>query len=129
MWKGLLLALNQALDKRSVDLLLFLRKTEGNNIEYSGDGLLQFAGLISSGLVEIELGSHYAMTPAAFGQHAGVDTMYHPVPHSPRMFSLVRLSDRGSSLLDAWLEGDESKFVELVSVSNKSTGEPSPDAG
>jgi len=36
-WKSLLLALNNALDRRSLDLLLYLREMHGKDIEYSGE--------------------------------------------------------------------------------------------
>jgi hypothetical protein len=45
-WKGLLLALNQAFDQKSMDLLLYLTK-QFDGTTYSGDGVLQFAGLIA----------------------------------------------------------------------------------
>src|SRR5436853_5196339 len=52
-WKGILHALNHAFSKESMDLLLFLAKPSFENIWYTGDGVLRFAGLIAAGLVEI----------------------------------------------------------------------------
>lgn len=125
-WKSLLLALNHALDRRSLDLLLYLRKMGGKNIEYSGDGLLQFAGLVASGLVEFDIRTHHALTPPANIRMGGMDVMHHPVPHSYSMYAIVRLTVRGNNLLAAWLSGDEHKFIEVVSEANVSTAGPFP---
>ncbi len=53
LWKGLLIALNQAFDRQGMELLLFLYKTNANQLWYSADGVLSFAGLIGAGLVVI----------------------------------------------------------------------------
>jgi hypothetical protein len=50
-WKGMLAALNNAFDRESMDLLLYLWHTKDKDIWYSGDALLRFAGLIAAGLV------------------------------------------------------------------------------
>lgn len=52
-WKGLLHALNHAFNKESMDLLLFLSHEGIENVWYTGDGFLKFAGLVAAGLVEI----------------------------------------------------------------------------
>lgn len=51
-WKHLLLALNQAFDARLVDLLLALKRLE--RVWVSGDGVLQCAAGIASGLIKVE---------------------------------------------------------------------------
>ena len=51
-WKHLLLALNQAFDTRLIDLLLTLYKLK--RVWVSGDGVLQCAAGISSGLISVE---------------------------------------------------------------------------
>ena len=52
-WKGMLHALNHAFSCESMDLLLYLSQSGIKKIWYTGDGFLQFAGLVAAGLVEI----------------------------------------------------------------------------
>src|SRR6266404_562227 len=52
MWKGLLVALNHAFSKESMDLLLFLHQRGDSPHWYTADGVLRFAGLFAAGLVE-----------------------------------------------------------------------------
>ena len=132
LWKGLLLALNQAFDRHSRELLLFLRQTKGQEIWYSGDGLLQFAGLIAGGLVTFKAEKQYAYTQAANVKWGSTDVYHHPTPHSPTIQIQVELTDKGLLLVEAWLKGDEARFRELVSgPPNGSTAEPgaAPDRG
>jgi hypothetical protein len=49
-WKILLLSLNEAFDRKAIDVLLTLRKIQ--KITLRGEGILEIAGLISSDLVE-----------------------------------------------------------------------------
>lgn len=49
-WKTLLVGLNEAFDKKSVDILLALRKI--STISLRGEGILEISSLIASGLVE-----------------------------------------------------------------------------
>src|SRR5438105_4200809 len=49
VWKMLLLSLNEALDRRSIDQLLALDKL--GQLQVSGDGVFACAGLTASGLV------------------------------------------------------------------------------
>src|ERR1700716_1485779 len=53
LWKGLLVALNQAFDRESMDLLLYLNHHQAQHLWYSGDGVLRFARLIGRGLAKI----------------------------------------------------------------------------
>jgi hypothetical protein len=122
LWKGLLLALNQAFDRHTRELLLFLRHTKGQEICYSGDGLLQFAGLIAAGLVRFDVHKEYAYTQAASAKWGGMDVYHHPILHSPTIVVQVELTERGSLLVEAWVRGDEARFRELVS--NAPSGAP-----
>ena len=115
LWKGLLQALNQAFDRHSLDLLLFLHKTKGAEIRYSGDGLLQFAGLIAADLVTFKAETQYAVTQAANVKMGGIDMYHNPIPHSPTMQIEVVLTNKGTLLLEAWLEGNEGKFRDQFS--------------
>jgi hypothetical protein len=85
----LLLAVNEAFDRRSVDLLLALDTT--GMLFVSGEGVLECAGLIAAGLV----------AKLQFGV-AG------PVP----AYS-VNLTDRGRAFVAAWKRGDQRAAVRL----------------
>jgi hypothetical protein len=115
LWKGLLLALNQSFDRHSRELLLFLQQTRGQEIWYSGDGLLQFAGLISAGLVKFKTEKRYAYTQATNTKWAGMDVCHSPIPHSPTIVIHVELTEKGALFVEAWMQGDEARFRELVS--------------
>ena len=52
-WKGMLHALNHAFNRESTDLLLYLAHPGMENVWYTGDGFLRFAGLVAAGLVEV----------------------------------------------------------------------------
>jgi hypothetical protein len=101
-WKGLLVALNHAFDRRGMELLRFLYETRNNPVPlwHSADGVLQFASLIAAGLVR--LADQTAATPWQL----------------PESRHQVVLSERGSQLIEAWMAGDEKKYLELV----KATG-------
>jgi HNH endonuclease len=101
-WKGLLVALNHAFDRRGMELLRFLYETRNNPVPlwHSADGVLQFASLIAAGLVR--LADQTAATPWQL----------------PESRHQVVLSERGSQLIEAGMAGDEKKYLELV----KATG-------
>jgi hypothetical protein len=104
-WKGILHALNYAFNKESMDLLLYLAKPSFENIWYTGDGALRFAGLIAAGLVEI----------AAHQQSVGVSWGKDGLPTTPPTTALrFRLSEKGRVLVDAWLAGDETAYERAV---------------
>ena len=88
-WKMLLLAVNEAFDRRSVDLLLMLDVV--GMVFVAGEGVLECAGLIASGLV-------------AKGQYS--------VAGSIPAYS-VSLTDRGRALVAAWKKGDQGAAVGL----------------
>ena len=116
-WKGMLIALNNAFDRESMDLLLYLWHTKSQDIWYSGDGLLRFAGLIAAGLVSFQTEITYARTPFHnVDMHGIKNVLVQPIPHSPQMVvKKIELSDRGEHLVDAWRNGDEAKYRELLS--------------
>ena len=119
-WKGILHALNHAFNKESMDLLLFLSKPSFENIWYTSDGGLRFAGLIAAGLVEIaesqfSVGVRYGSKDSA--------------PTSPPTTALrVRLSDKGRALVESWLAGDEQAYVRALSQANNGV-QPTPASG
>lgn len=104
LWKGLLVALNQGFDRQSLDLLLFLHKSQAIQIWLSGDGLVAFAGLIGAGLVAI------AETNWSFRAPGDPGRMFHQSSHK------LSLTEKGKLLVEAWLAGNEYQFRQLVSV-------------
>jgi len=118
-WKGILHALNHAFSKESMDLLLFLAKPSFENIWYTGDGVLRFAGLIAAGLVEI------AESQFSVGVRYGNNS----APTSPPTTALrLRLSAKGRVLVESWLAGDEEAYVRALSQSNHGV-QPTPASG
>jgi len=97
-WKGLLLALNHAFDRRGMELLRFLYMTKDNPVPlwFSADGVLQFANLIASGLVE--LGEQKAASPWQL----------------PESRHRVVLNETGMALMEAWMADDEKKYLQLI---------------
>ena len=102
LWKGLLVALNQAFDRKGLELLLLLSSSPRNALWFSSDGLLHFAGLMGAGLVEIR----------------STETTF-MAPNEPKKFTQtthnLQLTKKGKLLLDAWLSGDENRYRELIS--------------
>jgi hypothetical protein len=83
-----------------MDLLLYLSYPGVENIWYTGDGFLKFAGLVAAGLVEI------AEAQFSVGVRYG-----NRAPTSPPMTAVrVKLSDKGKLLVDCWLKGDETQY-------------------
>ena len=100
-WKGMLHALNHALNRESMDLLLFLTGHSIENIWYSSDALLRFAGLIAAGLVDI-INSRFA---------EGVRWGLWPPTSPPTTALRLRLSNKGRLLVDSWPQGDQEAYV------------------
>jgi len=90
-WKFLLLALNEAYDRRSVDLLLTLDKL--GKMLCSGDGVVNFAPLIASQLVSCSGGGQ--VTPLDLTKYA-----YY-----------LSLSEKGIAFVSAWKAGDQKTAV------------------
>ena len=107
LWKGLLVALNQGFDRQGMELLLFLHRTKDNQLWYSADGILKFAGLIGAGLVIIAETDITFMAP-------GERRKFTQTSHK------LSLTQRGILLVEAWLAGNEEKYRELISA--RSTG-------
>ncbi len=106
-WKGILHALNHAFNKDSIDLLLFLyaMKDEEDDIWYSSDGILRFAGLIAAGFVglaETATGDGMQSRPGFLGG------TYYTIP--PMTAHRVSLTEKGRAFVKAWMQGDENAF-------------------
>jgi hypothetical protein len=110
-WKGLLHALNHAFNKESMDLLLYLAKPSLENIWYTSDGALRFAGLLAAGLVEI------AESQFAVGVRYG---KMGPPTSPPTTSVRVALSPKGRSLVASWLAGDEGKYLAYITGTSTS---------
>jgi hypothetical protein len=96
----MLIALNAAFGVRVMDLLLFLHFTADKVLWHSADGVLEFAGLIASGLVEIT--QETVATPMQISQSS----------------HRVALTPRGQLLVDAWLAGDEGQYRQALTRGN-----------
>jgi len=91
-WKFILLSLNEAFDRKSIDILLAIKIQ--TSIRLSGEGLLDCASLIASGLIKVETYSMYNFSP------------------SPGAFYYrVSLSDKGNSFVDGWIAGNQTEAI------------------
>jgi hypothetical protein len=86
-----LLSLNEAFDRRSVDLLLALDKVK-DGLLVSGDGVLTCAPLVASEMVQIE--------PIYHEVGDGLDAVYH-----------VDLTNKGRAFVHAWKRGDQAAAI------------------
>lgn len=116
LWKGLLVALNEAFDRRARDLLLFLWYTAGQRLWYSGDGALQFAGLIAAGLVTLRSEPISVTKPSTDTSRFSLAAVYAGRDEIGLKIS-IELTDRGKLLVQAWLSGDEAVFRSALSTS------------
>ena len=99
-WKGLAIALNDAFGRKGIDLLLFLhsQRDSGVPMVFSGDGVLQFAQLITANLVKIGSSSYTRGAPGltAASSHQ------------------LALTSRGEHLVEAWSASDQRAFEHIV---------------
>lgn len=101
-WKGMLVSLNHAFDRRAMDLLWFLRQNRGEGYWFSTDTIVEFIGLLAAGLVEFTT-KNMTMDMACISQH--------------RFY----LTTRGEMLVDAWLAGDEKAYISMLSQGAESS--------
>lgn len=94
-YKAMLVALNGAFDHEAIDLLIFLLRMPNKNMIFSSDGVLRFARLIASGLVNVTLGAIHNI--GGFGHR-------------------VWLTDRGRLLIDGWMSGDRAALQTVLST-------------
>ena len=93
-WKHLLLALNDGFDRKSVDLLLALHKLGAHWV--TGDGVLECAALVASGLVQSRDGRHKTDGSGAHWNNGG-----------PPIYTLS-LTEKGERFVEGWEQGDQS---------------------
>ncbi|MBI1930628.1 HNH endonuclease [Candidatus Poribacteria bacterium] len=92
-WKIILLALNEAYDRKSVDLLLALDKI--GPVWISGDGIFDCSGLIAAGLIEFrQIGSWQPNTG-------------NPPCH-------LSLTSRGRTMVASWKQGNQKEAIEII---------------
>ncbi len=93
-WKGILMAMNHAFDRESIEHLFFLRRVPDEQPLVSGDGVLKFSALIGAGLASFDL----------------------KMQNGPLLLYGVRLTPKGAALLSAWEEGERSALENALSL-------------
>lgn len=93
-WKMFLLSLNEAFDRRSIDMLLALDKI--GRVPIQGEGVLNCASLIAANLLEIQEQRSYAFPPE-----------FPP-------FYYINLNEKGHALVNAWKQGDQEGAVTVA---------------
>lgn len=111
-WKLLLLALNEAFDRRSVDVLLAL-DTLGPIKRLTGDGVIGLAPLVAAGMVNIR--DHWHETGSGSG-YQDSEPMY-----------LAELSEKGKLLVDGWKKGDQAATFSVITPSNPAVTQAAAD--
>jgi hypothetical protein len=89
-YKAMLVALRNAFDFGAIDLLLFLERFSPEYFLVTSDGLLQFARLVSAGLVDFEA-------------HKG-----------GKFYHRLTLSEKGALLIEAWQAGDQTRLTAVL---------------
>ena len=96
----LLLSINEAYDRRTIDLLAAIGQTEG--LYLSGDGVLACAPLVAGDLIQIK----------AWGSlSAGREIVTVPAYQ-------VSLTEREQRLLDAWKSGNQAEAVAATALNS-----------
>lgn len=114
-WKMLQLTLNEAFDKKSIDILLALDRIGG--VIITGDGLLNCAGLIASNLIYVTenwIGTEKQKETYGMGLSIGAAWRDVEKPLSIGQYRLS-LTNKGKLLLAAWKNGNQSDAVNIVS--------------
>jgi len=95
-WKMLLLGLNQAFDRRSIDMLLAIDQLKGKEVKLiSGDGVFDYAPLIASGLVCVR--ETWLQTTTG---RSGQTMMY-----------TAQLTEKGQLFLEGWKKGNQEAAI------------------
>lgn len=94
----MLTALN-VVNRANVDILLQVNRMSKDpflkSIKFSGDSLLTLAPLLSAGLVKVASGQSSSSAPALLE---------------------LALTERGHTIVDAWLAGDEAQYIAAQSL-------------
>lgn len=102
-WKMLLLALNEAFDRRAIETLLVL--AELDRIEWiTGDGIPTYAPLVASGMATVKQETHWTHT---MGRQTFQD-LYK-----------VRITDKGKAFIEGWKRGDQRAALGLLPTTHE----------
>jgi hypothetical protein len=105
----MLIALNEGFDRKSIALLLELHILE--SVFCSGDGVLECAALVASGLVECAIW-HYGPPSPMLGQFTGY---------------AVKLTSKGRLFVEAWKNGNQEAAVR-AGIESVGATNPLPDS-
>jgi len=112
VWKGVLVRLNGAFARETIDLLRFLAHPKTVELRYRGGDVLRFAPLVAAGLADIEREQKGPGSVMVTGE--GEDALRHAHDffdevEAPELDDTwqVRLSAKGKALVDSWLEGED----------------------
>ena len=101
-WKMFQMSLNEAFDRRSINLLITIARQKC--IDMSGEGVIECSSLIASGLASSKIFLH-AQGPR--GNRAGM-----PV----KSIYKVELTEKGRLFYDAWMKGDQKEAINMEIV-------------
>lgn len=93
VYKGLLVSLNGAFAKDTINNLAFLSTLPVASLGISGDGVLKFSDLIGSGLATFKL----------------------LIQNGPLLLYEVSLTDKGRRIVNAWKRGDRNEVLVALS--------------
>ena len=95
-WKGVVVDMNHAFDRQTINNLLFLDKQGGRLLGLSADGVVSFAGLIAAGMAGCGMASQ--------GSRGGMWSCTYR----------VELTDKGKRLVQAWASGDREEVRDAL---------------
>ena len=98
IWKNMLVVLNSAFDRETIDKLLFLEMPSTRQLKLNAEGVTMFYRLIGAGLA-----SHSACSVKAPIARAMQTQKY-----------TVSLTPRGKQLIAAWKSGERERFTQLL---------------
>ncbi|MBE3038893.1 MAG: HNH endonuclease [Chloroflexi bacterium] len=110
-WKMLLLTINEAFDRKTLDLLSTLSRV--GLVYVTGDGLLSCAVLVAGGLVGATEWGH-----ATFDNRYGWQTPKYQ----------IRVTERGRRLLSAWRSGDQAGAIAATAGAEQGAPGDAPQA-
>lgn len=117
-WKLLLLSLNEAFDRHSVDVLLTLDQLDG--VMVWGDGLLDCAALVASGLISVhERSREIKKRSGLLGPYTEEETEKY----------WLMLSPKGRQFVAAWKLGDQNAAILNLPSSNSALSPGAPTSG
>jgi len=92
IWKSMLVALNGAFDKATIDDLIFLNLLPRKTLALSGGDILKFSKLIAAGLAQFEM----------------------VMQNGPMVIYDIFLTNKGRQLVEAWGKGEKEEFEKAI---------------